>query len=38
LGRAAIVDLVQKQNVAPADIVILAPFLGDALRFALEIA
>jgi hypothetical protein len=31
-----IVDLVQKQNVAPADIVILAPFLGDALRFALE--
>jgi hypothetical protein len=31
-----IVDLIQKQNVAPADIVILAPFLGDALRFALE--
>ena len=31
-----ITDLVQKQNVSPADIVILAPFLGDALRFALE--
>jgi hypothetical protein len=31
-----IVELVEKQNVAPADIVILAPFLGDALRFALE--
>ncbi len=31
-----VTDLVQTQNVAPADIVILAPFLGDALRFALE--
>jgi hypothetical protein len=31
-----ITDLVQKQNVAPANIVVLAPFLGDALRFALE--
>jgi len=31
-----ITDLVQKQNAAPADIVILSPFLSDALRFALE--
>jgi hypothetical protein len=31
-----IADLVQQQQVSPSDIVILTPFLGDALRFALE--
>jgi hypothetical protein len=31
-----IVELTQQQHVPPSEIVILAPFLGDALRFALE--
>jgi hypothetical protein len=31
-----IADLIQQQHVSPSKIVILAPFLGDALRFALE--
>jgi hypothetical protein len=31
-----IADLIQQQQVSPSEIVILAPFLGDALRFALE--
>ncbi|MBI5564039.1 MAG: hypothetical protein HY870_04015 [Chloroflexi bacterium] len=31
-----IVDLVKHHSVEPRDIVVLAPFLGDALRFAIE--
>jgi hypothetical protein len=31
-----IADLIQQQQVSPGEIVILSPFLGDALRFALE--
>jgi hypothetical protein len=31
-----IADLVQRQQVPPSEIVILSPFLSDALRFALE--
>jgi hypothetical protein len=31
-----IVDLVQNQQVPPQEIVVLAPFLGDSLRFTLE--
>ena len=34
VGR--IVELVKERNVEPRDLVALAPFLGDALRFAIE--
>ncbi|HZY42340.1 MAG TPA: DEAD/DEAH box helicase family protein, partial [Anaerolineae bacterium] len=33
---ARIAELVKQRNVEPRDIVVLAPFLGDALRFAIE--